>query len=98
MNVFNKKLILGLLGLLCSGALFATNCPQVGGYTVHSHDANNTHCSYASYKEVLLQLHGQRIQNNCPRFILTDGHFRQVGNCRVDIRIKKCVCSIVAIP
>ncbi|RUR19225.1 hypothetical protein ELY21_04910 [Legionella sp. km535] len=94
--IINKMLILSSLMLLFSGTLFATSCPSVGGYTVSSHNANNTRCIYRSNATVKLNLAGQRVQNpNCPRFTLTDPGFRLV-NCAHNLLLNKCVCTIVS--
>ena len=94
--IVNKVLLSSFLMFLFSGALFATSCPSVGGYTVSSHNANNTRCVYKSYATVKLDLVGQRVRHpNCPRFILTDPGFRLVS-CAHNILLSKCVCTIVS--
>ncbi|MDP1604276.1 MAG: hypothetical protein Q8M03_13535 [Legionella sp.] len=94
--IINKRLLLGSLIVVFSGAVLATNCPSVGGYTLSSHSANNERCVYKSNATVKLVLRGQRVQPPvCPRFILTDPHF-QLTNCSHSLRLNKCVCTIVS--
>lgn len=96
MKNLKKGLLSVSLTLLCSGALYATSCPSVGGYKVLSHDANNTHCSYISYATLKLNLEGQRVAPpKCPRFLLTDNHFSLEG-CHHDALRSKCICTIVS--
>lgn len=91
-----KKTLLGSLMFLSSGTLLATNCPQIGGYTLSSHNANNTRCVYRSNTTVLLGLQGVQVKRPvCPRFILTDPNFRFVS-CAHNLILKKCVCTIVS--
>jgi hypothetical protein len=93
---FNKVLLSSALMLLFSGTLSATSCPSVGGYTVSSHNANNTRCVYRSNATIKLNLVDQRVrQPNCPRFTLTDPGFRLV-NCAHNLLLNKCVCTIVS--
>ena len=91
MRNFKAGLFLGTF--LCTGLLFAS-CPQVGNYTLRSHDPNNNNCSYASNKTIKLSLNSPKPPTaNCPRFILTDPNYHLL-QCGHEIRTMKCVCNI----
>jgi hypothetical protein len=94
--IINKIVLVSASLLLFNGASFATSCPLVGGYTLSSHNANNTSCVYRSNVKVKLDIRGQRVQRpNCPRFILTDPHF-VLSACAHNVLLSKCVCTIVS--
>jgi hypothetical protein len=91
-----NKFLLVLSSLVFGSSLFATHCPLVRAYTVSSHNANNTRCEYRSNSASTLNIRGQQLlKPQCPRFWLTDPHFRLV-HCSHNVALARCVCSIVS--
>ncbi|HHT0592808.1 TPA: hypothetical protein ACTXXA_000998 [Legionella anisa] len=83
MNCFNKVFIVGTAIALLSGTAFSANCPSIGGYRLSSHNQDHTRCTYTSYNKGTIKIKGQKTIHSCPRFILTDPDYRQVGSCKV---------------
>jgi hypothetical protein len=86
MNKYNKLILAGAALALFTNVSMATSCPDISNYSLTSHDQNNRNCTYTSSARGSIGLNGTRAVQNCPRFILTDPNFRQVGICRVVIR------------
>jgi hypothetical protein len=108
MNKFSKMLI-GTSVALLSAAAFSTSCPDVGGYKLSSSNGDHTRCMYTSYNKGSMSIQGQRLQHNCPRFVITDPNFRLDGQCRVTLTVgqqqilnggnnnqARCQCTAVA--
>lgn len=86
MKILHKSL-LGLAAFMCSGAIFAA-CPQIGGYTLSGHNANNTQCTYTANQANLAAAHNPKLCSK--NFILTDPHYKVI-HCKY---VHRCVCTI----